>query len=88
MEITGEETEKKQPIVSIQDSSMPSKDPIRITRDGPYAKIVVYEKEDLSCEEIYQLLNVTRCAKIDVIKYYEREGCVDNHLYTIYNVLI
>lgn len=88
MELTGEETEKKHSMVSVQDSSTPSKNPVKITRDGPYAKIVIYEKEDLTCEEIYQLLNVTRYTKIDVIKYFERKGCVDEHLYTVYNVLI
>ena len=83
-----DDTEKKHSMVSIQDSSVPTKTPIKITRDGDLARIVVYEKEDLTCDEINKLLNVVSCTKIDLDKHYERKECVDKHIYTVYNILI
>jgi len=83
-----EDPEKKRPMVSIQGSSMPSPNPIKITRDGSFARIVVYEKEDLTCDEICQLLNIVKYTKVDLDKHYERKDCVDKHIYTVYNILI
>lgn len=88
MNQTSEEIEKKRSIVSIQDTSMPSESPIRITRDGSFARIVVYEKEDLTCDEICQLLNIAKYTKADLDKHYERIDCEDRHVYTVYNILI
>ena len=79
---------RHQPIVSVMDSSTPTPQPIIITRDGSLARIVVYEKENLTCEEINALLNVASCKKIDLDKHFERIGCEDKHIYTVYNVLI
>jgi len=80
--------ERKVSIVSVQESSVPSPKTTKVTIDNSYARIVVYEKEDLSNEEIYNLLNVAKCTKIDVDKHYEREGEDDKHCYTVYNILI
>lgn len=88
MNQTNDNPEKKRPMVSIQGSSIPSPSPIKITRDGSFARIVIYEKEDLSCEEICQLLNIGKYTKVDLDKHYERKDCQDKHIYTVYNVLI
>ncbi len=61
---------------------------IKVTSDGVYAKIVVFEKEDLSNSEIYKLLNVNSCIKIEVDKHYDRVNSKDVHRYTVYNILI
>jgi len=85
------ESEKKHPqsIVSVQDSSNPStKKATKVTIDGVFAKIVVFEKEDLTNEEICKLLNVASFTKADIDKHYERENGVDKHFYTVYNILI
>lgn len=83
-----EETEKKRSMVSIQGTSVPSKNPIRITQDGSFARIVIYEKEDLTCDEICQLLNIAKYTKAELDKHYERINCEDKHIYTVYNILI
>lgn len=88
MNQTNDPLEKKRPMVSVQGSSMPSSNPIKITVDGSFARIVVYEKEDLTCNEICQLLNIVKYTKVDLDKHYERKDCIDKHIYTVYNVLI
>jgi len=86
------ETEKNkhpQSIVSVQDSSNPTaKKATKVTIDGVFAKIVVFEKEDLTNDEICRLLNVASFTKLDIDKHYERENGVDKHFYTVYNILI
>lgn len=85
-----EQLEKKQhPVVSVLQSNSPANKATKVTVDDSMARIVVYEKESLTNDEIFKLLNVRNCIKIDVNKYYERsaEG-VDHHQYTIYNILI
>lgn len=85
-----DETEKKHaPIVSILDSSEPDKSKTtKVTIDGVYAKIVIFEKEDLTDLEISRLLNVASFKKADIDKHYEREDGADRHVYTVYNILI
>ncbi len=80
--------DKKQSIVSVQESSKPTPKSIKVTIDDAYARIVVYEKEDLTNEEIHSILNINRSTKIDVDKHYERIAGVDEHKYTVYNILI
>lgn len=84
-----EEPEKKQPIISVLRSDTPEKKATKVTIDDSFARIVVYEKEDLTNDEIFLLLNIRKCIKIDIDKHYERtnEG-VETHSYTIYNILI
>lgn len=90
METVNENTTRRttQPIVSVLDSSYPTYDPIRITNDGSIAKIVVYEKENLTDDEIFCLLNVSYYVKMDIDKHYERRDGKDHHVYTVYNILI
>ncbi|NDW19089.1 hypothetical protein D0T53_09205 [Dysgonomonas sp. 216] len=85
-----EATEKRQqPIVSVQDSSTPDKKKeTKVTIDGVFGKIVIFEREDLTDVEICRLLNVASFTKLDIDKHYEREGGVDKHRYTVYNILI
>lgn len=61
---------------------------IKVTSDGVYAKIVVFEKENLTDSEIHKLLNVNSCMKIEVDKHYDRVNSKDVHRYTVYNILI
>jgi hypothetical protein len=84
-----DQLDKKHPIVSVLQSATPANKATKVTIDDSFARIVVYEKEDLTNEEIYALLNVRQCIKIDVDKHYVRskEG-EDKHSYTIYNILI
>ena len=89
----GEETNEKKvmnrSMVSVESSTVvDSTKKTKVTNDGVYAKIVVFEKEDLSDAEIHQLLNVNSCMKIEVDKHYDRINSVDIHQYTVYNILI
>lgn len=70
-------------------SNTPATKTTKVTIDDSFARIVVYEKEDLTNEEIFNLLNIRTYVKIDVDKHYERDQKgVDKHSYTIYNILI
>ncbi len=80
--------EKRHSMVSVQESSIPSSKATKVTIDNSYARIVVYEKEDLTNDEIRNLLNINRYIKIDIDKHYERIGDTDKHCYTVYNILI
>ncbi|NDW10561.1 hypothetical protein D0T56_12965 [Dysgonomonas sp. 520] len=85
------ENEKKrsQPIVSVLQSSAPSTaNKMTVINDGVFAKIVLFEKEDLSDEEICKLLNIYRYTNIDITKHYTRKESKDVHHYTVYNILI
>lgn len=81
--------EKKPVTVSVLQSNAPTAKATKVTIDDSFARIVVYEKEDLTNEEILLLLNIRKYMKIDIDKHYERtaDGS-DKHCYTVYNVLI
>ena len=76
-------------MVVVSSSSTPdTSKKIKVTSDGVYAKIVVFEKENLTNSEIFKLLNVNSCMKIEVDKHYDRVDSKDVHRYTVYNILI
>lgn len=77
-----------QSIVSVMGSSEPDKKKTKVTIDGVFGKIVIFEKEDLTDLEICRLLNIVSFTKADVDKHFERENGVDKHIYTVYNILI
>ena len=83
-------SEKRSPhsIVSIQDSSSPEIKKTKVTIDGVLAKIVIFEKEDLTDLEICRLLNVASFTKAEVDKHFDRVNGEDKHRYTVYNILI
>lgn len=84
-----EQQERRSPIIPVLESTIPDAKTTRVTIDNSFARIVVYEKEDLTNEEIFELLNIRAFAKADVDKHYERDmDGNDTHSYTIYNLLI
>jgi len=84
-----EQLERKSPIIPVLESNIPTPKTTKITVDDSFARIVVYEKEDLTNEEIFELLNIRNFVKADVDKHYERKkDGKDTHSYTIYNILI
>ena len=81
--------EKKGAIIPVLRSDIPASKATKVTIDDSFARIVLYEKEDLSNDEIFRLLNIRTFTKVDVDKHYERSvDGIDKHCYTIYNILI
>lgn len=81
--------EKKQTIIPVLQSNTPNTKTTKVSVDDSFARIIVYEKEDLTNEEIFDLLNIRSYTKVDVDKHYIRDKSgVDIHSYTIYNILI
>lgn len=84
-----EQPVKKSPMIPVLQSSTPNSKTTKITIDDSFARIILYEKEDLSNEEIFDLLNIRTYIKMDIDKHYERtKDGVDQHSYTVYNILI
>jgi len=84
-----EQQEKRSPIIPVLQSTIPNAKTTKVTVDDSFARIIVYEKEDLSNDEIFNLLNIRTYIKMDIDKHYVRsKDGVDQHSYTVYNILI
>ena len=84
-----EQQEKKSPIIPVLQSTIPNAKTTKVTIDDSFARIIVYEKEDLSNDEIFNLLNIRTYIKMDIDKHYVRsKDGIDQHSYTVYNILI
>ncbi|MBB4035530.1 hypothetical protein GGR21_001423 [Dysgonomonas hofstadii] len=84
-----EQQERKSPIIPVLESTIPNAKTTKVTVDDSFARIIVYEKEDLSNDEIFILLNIRTYTKMDIDKHYVRsKDGIDQHSYTIYNILI
>jgi len=84
-----EQQERKSPIIPVLESTIPNAKTTKVTVDDSFARIIVYEKEDLSNDEIFDLLNIRTYVKMDIDKHYVRnKDGMDKHSYTVYNILI
>ncbi len=84
-----DQQERRSPIIPVLESTIPDANTTRVTIDNSFARIIVHEKEDLTNDEIFELLNIRAFVKADVVKHFERDmHGNDIHSYTIYNLLI